>query len=594
MNFRYEAGLARKKYIDYNTAIQRTYLTRARFQLAKPYSVIVLGHGQGYFYDERLLAYQLGDLIRILDVYNAAITEDVIDVRSLLSEEAKRWPPYTQQLQELLSEDLAIRVYNHGGGILLIGIEDSESPADYLVVIDIRKEVLLQERILMIRRCSCDWMAKTDGRYIIVFDDLERNLDLDLYDLEDKQQHIQKLRLPDVIGHYKGGYQIYDGWFYLLTGDYGDYNYCIRFPLKQSRPLTTYHAAGTEPLPEQLQVVRVKGQQPRTRRLNGPDPLLPWSSLKFWRDEYSGQLVYAEGWHHNGEEDDAANAQYTFQPLQFPEPKSAIDTATPDEEFFFGGPVQTLNPADLPRAEKDCECPRDPGDRLEARVYVPRASTFFDVYFGFDENPDSEKRFEFHLAVGSCDHASPSESQLGQVEKISSKEIGGISPEDDDKRKFVGVRRFPPNGALRALLDLLCPIAKRRCNAVDSHDPRTFLYSTERLYRKFNDNALQMVLINFDPWIRFPGLEPMKLDPSSTQVTAREYENELARAKKDQPWSTQEELDAEREAEREAEQAKMSEMDEADKVKEVWEPRSEWFWTERAMYLDIKQGFQFS
>ena len=343
-----------------------------------------------------------------------------------------------------------------------------------------------------------------------------------------------------------------------------------------------------------MQVVRVKGQQPRTRRNDGPDPRVPWSSLKLWRDEYSGQLVIVEGWHHDGEEDDAANPQYTFQPLQFPEPISAIDTATPDEEFFSGRCVQTLNQADLPRAEKDCECPRDPGNRLKARVYVPRASTFFDVYLGLDANRDSEKGFEFHLAVSSCDHASRSESQSDQVESVSSKKLNVIAPDDDDKRKFVGVRRFPPNGAPKALFDLLCPTAKQEENAVSFHDSRTILYSTERLHWKFNDNANQMVLINFDPWICFPGLKPMKLDPPSTELTPREYENELARAKKDRRWFAPGELDAQWEAEQEAERARVSEMDEADKVEEVWEHRSEWFWNEEAIYLKIKQGFQFS
>lgn len=604
MNFTFEADRARKGLINYNTAIQRTYVTRTRFQLAKPYSVIVLGHCHGWSYNEGLLAYPLGNLIRILDVYNAAVTEDVIDLKSLLGEEAKRWPPYTQRIQKLLSEDLDIRVFGHGGGILLIGIDDYDSPPGYLVVIDIRKEVLLQERLLMIRRCSYDCVAKTDGRYIIVFEDPQRNGNLDLYDLEDKQQRIQKLHLPKCINYYNADRQIYDGWFYLLTNvlSPGDgitskrqgFTCCYSFPLNQLRQITSYCTAGAEPLPEQLQVVRVRGQQPRTRENNGPDPRIPWSSLTLWRDEYSRQLVIVEGWHHDGEEDDAATAQYTFQPVQFPEPNSAIDTATPDNEFYLGGPIQTLNPADLPRAEKDCECPRDPGDRLKARCYVPRASTFFDVYLASNENPDSKRGFEFHLAVGSRDKASPSESQLGQVDKNSSQSIGEFSPHDDGKRKFIGVRRFPPNGAPKALLDLLCPTGEQDVDANSSHDPRTILYSTKRLHRKFKDNAHQLVLINFDPWIRFPGLEPMKLDPLSTQMNPREYEDELASARKDQRFFTPEELDAEWKAEQEAERVRNSEMDEADKVEEVWEPKPEWFWNERAMYLDIGQGFQFS
>ena len=267
-----------------NFTIQRTYLTRTRFQLARPYSVIVLGHGQGWFYGEGLLVYALGDIIRVLDVYNAAITEDVIDVRSLLSEEAQRWPQYTQRIQQLLLQDLDIRVLGHGGGILLIGIDDVVSPRGYLLVIDRREGILLQERLLLIRRCYCD-LAKTDGCYIIVFENRRRH-SIDLYDLEDKQQGIQNRYLPTHLDFTTADRQIHDGWFYLLIGDKKDYNYCFRFPLKQFPPLATYHAFRTRPLPAgcplkqyqplptnhpfrgrplpaDLQVVRVKRRQRR-------------------------------------------------------------------------------------------------------------------------------------------------------------------------------------------------------------------------------------------------------------------------------------------------------------------------------------------
>ena len=599
MKFTFEADLARNSVIDYNTAIQRTYLTRTRFELAKPYSVIVLGHAHGWYYGEGVLSYPLGDLIRILDVYNAAVTEDVIDVRSLLNGEAERWPQHTQGIRQLLSRDLYIDMMDYGEGILLIDIKDSYPVSGYLVVINIRKGISLQERLLMIRRYSSGCKAMTDGRYMIVCEDPESNGNLELYDLEDKQQGIQKRHLPEYIGYAEAQRQIYDGRFYLFTNthshrddttvEYWDHTYVYSFPLNQFSPVTSYCAAGTEPLPEQLQVVRVKRPQRRTRQNHDRDE--PWSTLELCLDEYSGHLAIVEGWHHNGEEDDAANAQYTFQPLPFPEPDSAIDTATPDLEFFFGSVVQTLNPANLSRAEKDCECPRDPGDRLKARSYVPWASTFLDVYLGSDENPDSRQVFGLRLAVGSYHRASPNKSETGQLEKVSPNKLGG-SPADNNERQFVGVRRFPPNGAPPALFDLLCPTGKPKWPNISCADQRTILYSTKRLHRKFNDTAEQLVLINFDPWIRFPGLKPMVLDPASTQLTPREYENELARARKDRRCLYNEEIDAHAEK-REAKQAKIDEMNKAEKAGKVWEPRSPWFWTEPAMYLDIHQGFQF-
>ena len=605
MKFTLEADLARNGSIDYSTAIQRAYLTRMRYGLAKPYSVIVLGHSDGWFYREGILSYCLGDVIRILDVYNAAVTEDVIDVRSLLSEEARCWPQHIHGIEELLSDELDIWMLDYRDGVLLFRLLDSDS--GYLVAINIRKGIPMQERLLTIHECSSDCGAKTDGRYVIVLEDPKRNGRLELFDLEDKRQGIQKRHLSKYIAYSKAVYEIYDGWVYLLTNDHGyqddashegetsrGYNYCYRFPLNHDRSVISYYAAGTDPLPEQLQVVRVPRKQPRTRPDNFPPPRWLWSSLNLWRDEYSGQLIIVEGWHHDGEDDDGESAQFTFQSLQFPEPNSTIDTAMSEEDlFFFGRGVQTLSPADLPRAERDCECPRDPGDRLKARVYVPRVSTFFDVYHGSDGNPDSREKYRFHLAVGLCIRDPPSGLESGQLEKTSRKTNG--FPDHNTKRPFVGVRRFPPNDAPKTLLDLLWPTTgKMRINIFSWHDPRSILYSTKRLHRKWDDNAKQMILIDFDPWIRFPGLETMVLHPLSTRLTAGEYEAELVRARfREKIWLTQE-VEREREEKREAKWAKLRELHKDDEVEEVCEPKSPWFQTEQAMYLSIGQGFQFS
>ena len=275
------------------------------------------------------------------------------------------------------------------------------------------------------------------------------------------------------------------------------------------------------------------------------------------------------------------------------EPSSAIDTATPDRAFFLGSVVQTLNPAELSRADRRYECPRGPGDRLKARSYVGSASTLFDVYLGSDEIPDSRKEFGFRLALGSYHRASPNKSESGRLEKVSSKNLCELSPADNNERQFVWLHRFPPNGALKALLDLLCPTGKPNWPTISCEDRRTVLYSTKRLHRRLCDTARQLVLINFDPYIRFPGLETMVLHPPSTQLTPREYENELARANKDRRSLYNEEIAA-YPKKTAAQWAKIEEMYKAEKAGKVWEPRSPWFWTERAMYLDLKQGLQFS
>lgn len=74
--------------MTYSSAVQRTYQRRKNFALAQPSSVVVLNRGSclvllldGILFSVR------GYTVRILDVYNAGTTENIIDTKNLLATE---------------------------------------------------------------------------------------------------------------------------------------------------------------------------------------------------------------------------------------------------------------------------------------------------------------------------------------------------------------------------------------------------------------------------------------------------------------------------------------------------------------------------
>ncbi len=122
IRFSHEAGLAEQGTISYSTVVQRAFVTRIRYALARPHSVVLLGHGEFIYYNEGILCYVQEEFVRILDVHNASETENVVDIRALLAEEAARWPLCTADTQELHSIRFNVTVTRYEHGILSLDI----------------------------------------------------------------------------------------------------------------------------------------------------------------------------------------------------------------------------------------------------------------------------------------------------------------------------------------------------------------------------------------------------------------------------------------------------------------------------------------
>ncbi len=189
-----EAKLAAKGKITNKEAVQRAYRTRSRVASATPHSVALIAGGNGDVnYQNGICCYVDGTCIRILNVHDASQSELVVDVGALLTEELGRHGESTSlDLQGLIldwttiQEDisgwscgcescsnkvlgkpgLVIRIYGSRCGILCFSVK-THHVGPYLVVVDIRSEIPLQERFLRIQFGEIVDTC-TDGRYLFV------------------------------------------------------------------------------------------------------------------------------------------------------------------------------------------------------------------------------------------------------------------------------------------------------------------------------------------------------------------------------------------------------------------------------------------
>lgn len=526
-----EAKLASQDTINYQMAMVRAKVAKSNFVQARPSSVVLLGHSNRCYYAAGTVVYAVGSKIRMLDIYGAVETELVVDVRSLLAAEACRWPVFTSTIYRLLQSGFTVRSVMLQHGILAFKLSNSKQDPNqgYLFVVNVRKDISLQSRILMIREYSeNDYHQEvhTDGRYLILTSRSPRHTSrpgwaVDCYNLEDNQRVTSAL-LRDITGRVPGRethFRIYDGWFYILCnqhklmpGDEGDeesYYYCYRFPLDDIHPTTLWKTVDNLPslshslLPPRLEVIRVQRQLPWTSLDYGEEGLPPFRYLDLLQDPYTGGLLIIEGSEVDQSRTEGQKTRYYFQPIMFPH--SAGYTMTLPTTSI-SDIVHTVNVEDLPPGYSSFDSETNSGN------YRPSINGFCDSVIRSEATPTSKKEYRFRLSVGSCRHASP----LDNVTVLL------------DGERLGGVFQFPPKDAPESLQGFFCPRSSREYHyGASTHDVHSIISMTGCPSRNLSERY-RIIFLNFDPWIRFQGLEKMELIPLSHHLSSELYRKEVA------------------------------------------------------------------
>ncbi|KAI9706632.1 MAG: hypothetical protein M1836_003641 [Candelina mexicana] len=610
-----EALLAQKGVITYHRALQRVYSRREAFSTATPFSASVLAYGATFAYKQGVLCYLHDDNIRILHVHESARKEHIINIQSLLAQASQA---------DVELQYGTVLLLNYSDNILIVLCESQFSDEeDWLLAINVKADTPLSKRVLVTQslQTSARIFARHDKAYLYygthsgigshghhewIITGVPLNGLPDLCS--------ETVQLENFVGSDIGltvFFKIHDGFFYALSNqtsfeveeiDWTSYYNCIRFPVDRPSPIF-------------LQ----RQQIWRRNHVEGPinDS---WADLGLYIDETTGKLMIIEArreWPGGGS---TSQRTYYTEPVNFPDlpspDKLALDTPTAlasssinsltDSEFLFGLPmndplVGTITNENKPHYEPPhlrLDKYTHPDDdelssttpsfilaKTKVRAYNPSSTAFLDLVD--DPLPPSlatkfRLRQRLRLRIGSRKRASPdyedADSDGHRLLKHPKINPGTNEPIEGSEERFInrGLHMWPSDNAPPELFDILNPIPCASSEVTGIADERSLIYMTGT---SSSPQRRAIVLINFDPAIRFPGLRKLSSDiklsaynPGSARdrVVGVELDSRLIGGEK---------------------------CDEKDKkivsrVNGSLAACKSWFWSEEALYLRLGKGVQ--
>lgn len=494
------------------------------------------------------MCYVDGDLIRILDVHQAAEFEQVIDLDRIGTQVWKGGKPFARA--ELLHYQDGILSFLYRSP-LSNGKYDTEET--WLMAIDVRTNIPTARRVrLAMIVQNSKFLVRNDSRYLYVgtHDGMgshgHHEWVMQGYDLSIGHP-TPSLQLPDLFGtdmRQTVIFEIYDGYLYAVSNqssfeveeiDWTSYYHCYRFPLH-------------EPTGPRLQREKIYRRQHREGPINDS-----WTDLGLHKDEQTGDLFITEC---RREWKDGISTQqrtyYRSDPLAFSD--EPIDT---DAGYPTGDPLvkaldeksRPLFSESIPRISRNYQ--PEPITNTKAfllaktkyRTFIPASSAFFDIVI--DDYPPRQPtptpppprhwQQQLFLRIGSRTLSSP----VDPATNLLYEETPRDHPLPDSEEHFTdrGIRLWPPANAHPELLDLLNPAlvpnstSRMIGDVVAVADERTLVYMPAPLFRQEAENR-NIVLVNFDCGIKFRGTDGHELpmmrvaavngDEEAREVTLRE------------------------------------------------------------------------
>ncbi|KAL4891122.1 F-box domain protein [Aspergillus ambiguus] len=515
----------------YRKAVGRLFDIKEAVATAQPYSASILAFGSAFLYSGGSLSYIYEDEIRALDVHGASQVEHVLNIHCVLA----RAIPNCNLMHD--TTRVSLMYYSHG--VLAFLVEMVERQEAWLLAVDMRRRIDCGKtgRLRLRTRLQSTKRLFVRHNQSYLFYGTHSALGYHGYpqwaiscvDLTTGQHLTDKpVELENFAGYEIGQtvcFEVHEDHLYAVSTlvdfeeeevDWTSYYVWICLPPGHDScsPATT----------------RTWRRQHREGPINDT-----WSDLSLRHDEATKRLMILEcrrEWLDGGSDNCRT---YYMQPLpspsEIPQGKqqgcaSRNPVPLPDEPL-----AKTLDPLSKPNyerphkrlrryyhAEYPLNCDKTQRRdfilaKTKFRTYNHSASTFVDLVN--DPYPDPERsllsRDRLRLRVVSRKRKSPidEEGEEGPRKRLFRPEVTDADghPVEHSEERFItrGVQMWPPDNAPQELNDLLCP--SRRIGKVQAiADERSIVYSVEHNSTGSGDNRA-IVLINFDPSLRLPGLQ---------------------------------------------------------------------------------------
>ncbi|CBF86989.1 hypothetical protein AN2505.2 [Aspergillus nidulans FGSC A4] len=468
----------------YRKAIGRLYDVKESFATAQPYSASILAYGSSFLYAGGSLCYIYNDEIRALDVRGASRVEQVLNLPNVLRRAVPECNPETGMAH--------ISLLNYSNWVVAFLVATPEIPGGWILAVDLqRRSTYGKSGRLRLKVVSLLWDSFGNG---------------------DSRDHLYAISTLVDFEEEEVDWTSYYVWI------------CLDPSLKLSK--------------EGIKTHRTWRRQHREGPINDT-----WSDLSLREDEATGQLMILEcrrEWRDGGSENCRT---YYVQPLPAP---ADVDKQQPPADYYLKTPLpdepltKTLDPSSKPNYEPPRKRLRrhyhseydggvEPKPRRDFilaktkfRSYNISASSYIDLVN--DPLPRSVgggglvPRDRIRVRVVSRKRKCPIdeeglEEKPGLLFKRELSEPDGRLVENSEERfETRGIHLWPPDDAPQELNHLLCP--SKRTGQVHAYaDDRSIVYSVNQDDRNSTDQAI--VLINFDPTLRLPGLKRLNLGRQS-------------------------------------------------------------------------------
>lgn len=584
---------------------------------------MILGNGTSFVYRDGKLCYVDGRCIRILDLHQASDVEEVIDL-DVIGQHIWKRPKALLRIELLHYQDgvLSLLYYTPS-----TDEHSFESETSWLVAINIERNVPLSQKIrLAVDPPNSKFWVRNDSRYLYVgsHDGIGEHRHhewvLQGYSLTNGQL-TKSLQLCNLFGtdlRQTVIFEIIDGYVYALSNqssfeveeiDWTSFYHCYRFPV-------------TDPVQDRLDRTDIWRRQHREGPINDS-----WTDLGLHKDERTGLLQITEC---RREWKDGLSTQkrtYYSQPLVFPGETQASDrdstssviaaddslnglATTRHAQYPFDDPLYKAASEDnkplysdpVPRIHRNFheEYPTTDSPpqtfilaKTKHRTSIPASNAYFDLvqdsYTPPPTHPSPPRYWQqqIRLRIGSRSQSSPYDEITGLLHERTLDPADNPIPGSEERFKDRGIRLWPPANAPVELLDLLNPAitpgsSSRLIGEVTAvSDERSVVYMPGSLFRS-DGVGRNIVLVNFDPEVRFSGLAPLTLEHDLV-----EDKIEVVLSRKGEGAASGADLET-RIPKQIFNEAGM--YGQAQDIEST--PRS-WWREERARHLDIARGYRF-
>ncbi|KAE8358474.1 hypothetical protein BDV27DRAFT_137677 [Aspergillus caelatus] len=535
-----EGQQATENKSGYRKALGRLYDIKEAVATADPYSASIIGYGSAFLYSGGALCYVFNDEIRALDVHGASQVEHVLNLHAVLSRVIPDCDPTEDATQ------LSLMNYSHG--VLAFSVEIVERREAWLLAVDmrrkteggkgrlrLRRQLESKQRLFVRHNQSYLYYGTHSGAGYHGY----KQWIVNCFELgTGKQTNEKPVQLHDFAGNEIGQTVCFDV--------HQDHLYAVStqtaFEMEEVDWTSFYVWVCVAPTNNTKRVTlnRTWRRQHREGPINDS-----WSDISLRHDEATKQLIILEcrrEWHKGGSENFRT---YYVQPLPSPteitqhskhQGEAFRPVSLPDEPL-----TKTLDPSSKPNYERPRKRLRrhyhpeytlghdDPVhrqdfilNRTKLRTYNLSASTFVDLVNDPCPTPGSliphdRLRLRMVSRKRKCpidetgEEGTPNLLYRPEITEEEQEEDG--QPADCSEERFAsrGVRLWPPDNAPPVLTQLLCP-SKRTGKVEAIADERTIIYTVNQ--EGLSSDLQAIILINFDPALRLPGLQ--RLDMSGT------------------------------------------------------------------------------